>query len=123
MFCRKPAPHLFKFRPESKTKSYFDRFDKLRGSSRDLLEGAGRFIGVLYDKRDLKTMERMLYLENGSNVMNIDVTEAKINSFLVSGCTYVAVGPIVGKSLMMSVTELLLPMPVATKDPLPKLKF
>lgn len=76
MFCRKPSAHLFQFKPESKTKSYAVRFDKLRSFSQSLLDGTGRFIGVLYENRDIKSGEKALYLENESNVIKIDITEA-----------------------------------------------
>jgi len=55
--------------------------------------------------------------------MNIDITEAQITCFLVSGCTYIARGPITGKSLVISVKDMLLPLPIRAKDPLPKVKF
>lgn len=52
------------------------RFDKLRSFSQSLLDGTGRFIGVLYENRDIKSGEKALYLENESNVIKIDITEA-----------------------------------------------
>jgi hypothetical protein len=124
VFCHSPAPYLFKIKPDTKTLKCIERFDKLRTHSRDLLDGfTDRFIGVLYDKRDLKTKEIVLYLENESNVVTIDVTDADVKCFMVSGCTYIANGPMIGRNLVVSVKEMLLPNPIKVKDPFPKKKF
>lgn len=41
----------------------------------------------------------------------------------MNGCTYIAKGPIVGRSLVIAVKELMLPLPVKTKDTALKTKF